>query len=127
MTCFIEGGKNIRFGIENGNQKEDILLKGVIKLHAIKCIKENCPLIKFIQNPGNYNVQKQCLLNYMTIYFVSGMKNFPSSKLLFLYYLQFNFKYRSNLNSVRTNISLLQNSNNTNKINFIIFIFLEFQ
>ena len=122
VTCFIEGGKNIRFGKENGNQKEDILLKGVIKLHTIKCIKEDCPLIKFIQNPGNYNVQKQCLLNYMTIYFVSGMKNFPSSKLLFLYYIQFNFKYRSNLNSVKTNISLLQNSNNTNKINFIIFI-----
>ena len=122
INSFIEGSKSIRFGADNGNQKEDILLKGIIKIHTLTCIREECPLTKFIQNPGNYNVQKQCLLNYMTIYFGSGMKRFPFSSELVLYYVQFNFSNRSNLNAVRTNISSLQNTPNTNKTNFIIYM-----
>ena len=121
ITSFIEGSKNIRFGAESGNQKDDILLKGLIKIHTLKCIKEDCPLTKFVQNPGNYNIQKLCLLNYMTIYFANGMKRFPFSTEVALYYIQFNFNNRSNLNSVRSNISLLQNGANTNKLNFLIF------
>ena len=122
ITSFIECSKNIRFGAESENQKEDILLKGIIKIHTLKCIKEECPLTKFIRNPGNYNIQKQCLLNYMTIYFNSGIKKFPYSSELMLYYIQFNFSNRSNLNAVRSNISLLQNNPNTNKVKFIIYI-----
>ena len=122
VTSFIEGSKNIRFGSEGDNQKEDTILKGIIKIHTLSCIREECPLTKFIQNQGNYNVQKQCLLNYMTVYFSSGMKRFPFSKELILYYIQFNFFHRSNLNSVRTNISIVQNTPNTNKINFIIYM-----
>ena len=121
ITSFIEGSKNVRFGAESGNQKEDILLKGIIKMHTLKCIKEDCPLTKFVQNPGNYNIQKLCLLNYMTIYFAYGKKRFPFSTEVALYYIQFNFSNRSNLNSVRSNISLLQNGANTDKLNFLIF------
>ena len=122
ITSFIDGSKNIRFGAESENQKEDIILKGIIKIHTLKCIKEECPLTKFIKNPGKYNIQKQCLLNYMTIYFNTGIKKFPDSSELMLYYIQFNFINRSNLNAVRKNISLLQNNTNTNKIKFIIYI-----
>ena len=122
ITSFIEGSKNIRFDVEGDNQKEDILLKGLIKIHTSSCVREECPLTKFIQNPGNYNIQKQCLLNYMTIYFNMGMKRFPFSMELILYYIQFNFSHRSNMNSVRTNISLVQKCNNTDKINFLIFL-----
>ena len=122
VTSFIKESKNIKFGKEKGNQKEDILLKGIIKNHTLKCIKKECPLTLFIQSTGNYNFQKQCLFNYMIIYFNSGMKRFPFSKELILYYIQFNLYNRSNLNSVRSNISLLQNSNNTNKINFITYM-----
>ena len=122
ITSFIEGSKNIRFDVEGDNQKEDILLKGIIKIHTLSCIREECPLTKFIKNPGNYNIQKQCLLNYMSIYFNLGMKRFPFSTELILYYIQFNFSNRSNMNSVRTNISLVQKYNNTDKINFIIFL-----
>ena len=121
ITSFIEGSKNIRFGEDHGNQKEDIILKGMIKLHTLKCIKEDCPLTKFIQNKGNYNIQKICLLNYMTIYFTNGMKRFPFSTEIVLYYIQFNFSNRSNLNSARTNINILQNGTNSDKLNFIIF------
>ena len=122
INSFIDGSKNIRFGAESENQKEDIILKGIIKIHTLKCIKEECPLTKFINNPGKYNIQKQCLLNYMTIYFNTGIKKFPDSAELMLYYIQFNFINRSNLNAVRKNISLLQNNTNTNKIKFIIYI-----
>ena len=50
------------------------------------------------------------------------MKRFPFSSELILYYVQFNFSNRSNLNAVRTNISALQNNPNTNKTNFIIYM-----
>ena len=68
-----------------------------------------------MENNGNYNIQKQCILNYMTIYFNSGMKRFPFSSKLILYNIHFNFTNRINMNSVRNNISLLQNSYNTNQ------------
>ena len=122
IDSFIEGSKNIRFGSESSNQKTDILLKGIIKIHTISCIREDCPLTKFIQNPGNYNVQKQCLLNYMTIYFNQGIKKFPFSSKLLLFFIQFNFSKRFNLNSVRTNIALVQKHNNTYIVDFIIYI-----
>ena len=122
ITSFIKDSKNVRFGAESGNQKEDIILKGIIRIHSLKCIREDCPLTKFIQNPGNYNIQKQCLLNYMIIYFENGIKKFPFCTEILLYYIHFNFINRSNLNSVRTNISLIQKRNNTKKTNFIIFI-----
>ena len=121
ITSFIEGSKNIRFGEDRSNQKEDIILKGIIKLHTLSCITEDCPLTKFIQNKGNYNIQKLCLLNYMTIYFTNGLKRFPFSTEILLYYIQFNYSNRSNLNSARTNINILQNGTNTDKLNFVIF------
>ena len=69
VNIFIDSNKNnLKFN-ENGNQKNDILLKGIIKIHTETCLKENCPLTKFMKNDGNYNIQKQCLLNYMTIFF----------------------------------------------------------
>ena len=40
------------------NKKNDILLKGLINLHVQTCIRDDCPLTKFINNEGNYNVQK---------------------------------------------------------------------
>ena len=122
VTSFIKNSKTARFGAEVINQKEDILLKGIIKIHSLECIKEDCPLTKFMENNGNYNIQKQCILNYMTIYFNSGMKRFPFSSKLILYNIHFNFTNRINMNSVRNNISLLQNSYNTNKTNFLLFM-----
>ena len=86
IDSFIEGSKNIRFGNEGSNQKTDILLKGIIKIHTLTCIREDCPLTKFVQNPGNYNVQKQCLLNYMTVYFNQGIKKFFFFQIIIIFY-----------------------------------------
>ena len=122
IDSFIEGSKNIRFGADGSNQKNDILLKGIIKIHTSECLREECPLTKFIQNPGNYNVQKQCLLNYMTVYFNLGIKKFPNCSKLILYFVQFNFSKRFNLNSVRTNISLIQKKPNPFVVSFIAYV-----
>ena len=122
IDSFIEGSKNIRFGNEGSNQKNDILLKGVIKIHTTSCLREDCPLTKFVQNPGNYNVQKQCLLNYMTLYFNLGLKKYPNSQKLILYFVQFNFSKRFNLSSVRTNISIVQKKENPYIIDFITYV-----
>ena len=122
IDSFIEGSKNIRFGNEGSNQKNDILLKGVIKIHTMSCVREDCPLTKFVQNPGNYNVQKQCLLNYMTSYFNLGLKKYPNSPKLILYFVQFNFSKRFNLSSVRTNISIVQKQQNPYIVDFVIYV-----
>ena len=101
--------------------KEDIVLKGMIKIHTENCLTEDCPLKKFIKNYGNFNVQKQCLLNYMTIYFNRVMKNFPDNKILRLYYIQFNFTKKYNLNSVRANLECVKKMKNNINDEFIIY------
>ena len=101
--------------------KNDIILKGIIKIHTENCLDEECPLKKFLKNNGNFNVQKQCLLNYMTIYFYKAMKNFPDNKILRLYYIQFNFSKKYNLNSVRANLEYIKKMKNNIKDEFIIY------
>ena len=54
-------------------RQNNLLLKGMIKLHTITCLKEDCPLTKYVRNKGNYNIQKQCLLNYMAIFFKNSI------------------------------------------------------
>ena len=122
VTSFIKNNKNMRFGAEVKNHKEDILLKGIIKIHSLDCIREDCPLTKFMKNTGNYNIQRQCILKYMTMYFNSGLRKFPFSSKIILYNIHFNFTNRTNMNSVRNNISILQKTHNTHKINFLLFM-----
>ena len=120
IDSFLDKNSYNKKYIEYGN-KNDILLKGIIKLHTEICMDEECPLKKFIKNYGNFNVQKQCLLNYMTIYFNRAMKNFPDNKILRLYYIQFNFSKKYNLNSVRANLEYIKKMNNNIKDEFIIY------
>jgi len=101
ITIFIDDYRNNLKYNEASNQRNDILLKGFIKLHTEFCLKEDCPLTKFIKNNGNINAQKQCLLNYMTIYFNTAIKKFPSSKILKLSYIQFSYDNKYNLNSMK--------------------------
>ena len=101
--------------------KDDILLKGLIKIHTESCLDEECPLKKFLMNDGNFNIQKQCLLKYMTIYFNKAMKNFPYDKILRLYYIQFNYSKRYNLNSVRANLEYIKKMKNNITDEFIIY------
>ena len=89
---------------DENNMKNDLLLKGIIKMHTLTCLKEDCPLTKFINNKGNYNIQKQCLLNYMAVFFKNSIKKFPNSILLRMQFIQFNYDKKYNLNNIKTTL-----------------------
>ena len=90
------------------NKTNDLLLKGFIRLHTINCLKENCPLTKFIKSKGNYNIQKQCLLNYMNIFFNNSIKEFPNNILIRMYYIQFNYDKKYNLNNIKATLETIK-------------------
>jgi hypothetical protein len=109
INSFINRNKNTRNENEDKEQRNIILLKGNIKIHNIICSDKDCPLTKFMNNEGNFNVQKQCLLNYMNIYFNKGLKKFPNNVQIIILYIQFNYTKRINLNIVKTYLILLKN------------------
>ena len=123
INSFLDNNKNAMNNKNLDYQKNEILLKGTIQKHNEKCIDKECPLVKFQNNPGNYYIQKQCLLNYMNIYFDDGLKRFPQNIYLLIYYVQFNYSKRYNLNSVRENLSKLKNMEKSIGEEFIIFCF----
>ena len=120
IDSFLDNNKNV---LSNNidYQRNEILLKGSIEKHIETCLKEECPLTKFSRNPGNFYIQKQCLLNYMNNYFELGIKRFPQNTYLIMYYIQFNFSKRYNLNSVRSNLSKLKTMEKNIHEDFIIF------
>ena len=90
ISNYIENHKtNSKFD-ENYNSKDEILLKGIIQIHTNYCLRENCPLTNFVNNEGNFNIQKQSLLNYMTTFFNEAIKKYPRDVLIRMYYIQFN-------------------------------------
>ena len=121
INSFFEDNKNnLKFN-ENGNQKDDILLKGFVKMHTETCLKEDCPLTKFIKSNGNLKAQKQSLLNYMTNFFNSSIKKFPNNIMLRLYYIQFNYDKRYNLNGVRQTLEEIKKMRYGIKEEYIIY------
>ena len=121
INSFIERNNNIRNGNENEGQRDLILLRGNIKFHSIVCTNKECPLNKFMNNEGNYNVQKQCLLNYMNNCFIKGLKMYPNNFNLIILFIHFNYSKKFNLNSVRTNLLLLKKIECNIKEKFIIY------
>ena len=121
IDSFIDVNKNIKNGKEDEGQRSTILLKGNIKMHNIICSDKDCPLTKFMNNEGNFNVQKQCLLNYMNIYFNKGLKLFPNNVQILILYIQFNFTKRFNLNILKTNLIMLKNLECNIKEKFVIY------
>jgi len=101
VTSFIEEKKSGLKNNETINQKNEIMLKGIIDIHTKNCLKEECPLTKFIQNEGNYIIQKQCLLNYMTVFFNNAIRKYPNDILIKMHYIQFSFDQKYNLSSVK--------------------------
>ena len=121
IDSFIDNNNNNIKYKENTNSKNDILLKGFIKIHSEKCLKEDCPLTKFIKNEGNFIVQKQCLLNYMSIYFNKVIKTYPYNLFLKLYYIHFNFGKNYHLNNAKTNLELIKKMEYDMNEEFIIY------
>ena len=102
ISNYIENHKTNSKYDENYNSKEEILLKGIIQIHTNYCLRENCPLTNFVKNEGNFNIQKQSLLNYMTTYFNEAIKKYPRDVLIRMYYIQFNYNQKYNLNNIKT-------------------------
>ena len=90
-------------------------------MHVKTCPQEECPLQKYLENVGNYNFQKQCLLSYMSLHFNEIIKNYPKNSLIRIYYIHFNYTKRYNLNSVRTNLAELKKLKVNFHEEFIIF------
>ena len=104
ITNFIEKHSNNLDYNDNSNIKYDILLKGLVQIHNESCLREDCPLTKFINCKNNYKYQKQCLLNYMSNFFYTAIIKFPSNQLIRLYHIQFNYDQKFNLNSIKANL-----------------------
>ena len=102
ISNYIENHKTNSKYDENYNSKEEILLKGIIQIHTNYCLRENCPLTNFVKNEGNFNIQKQSLLNYMTTFFNEAIKKYPRDVLIRMYYIQFNYNQKYNLNNIKT-------------------------
>ena len=121
INSFIERNLNLRSGNEDEERRNLVLLKGNIKNHNRICTSKDCPLTKFLINDGNFNVQKQCLLNYMNTFFNEGLKLYPNSSALLILNVYFNYSKRFNLNSVKNNLFLLKKIKVSLKEQYIIF------
>ena len=121
IDYFFEKNKNMKNGNETDDELNLILLNGNIKLHNMSCTNKDCPLTKFINNEGNYNVQKQCLLNYMNIFFNNGLKLYPRNFELLILFINFNYTKKFNLNSVKSNLFALKKMKCSVKEKFIIY------
>ena len=121
IDSFLERNRNMRIGNENDGQRSLILLKGNIKLHILVCTSKECPLKRFFLNEGNFNAQRQCLLNYMNLFFSKGLRKYPNNIYLLMLYVRFNYSKRFNLNSVKTNMSILKKIKCTIKEKYIIY------
>ena len=106
---------------EEYNRQNDLLLKGIIKLHTLSCLKEDCPLTKFIKNKGNYNVQKQCLLHYMAIFFNNSIKKFPNNILIRMHFIQFNYDKKYNLNNIKATLEEIKKMKFNMSSEFILY------
>ena len=95
-------------------KNSEIFLYGYIQNHIKTCELEECFLAKYLTNKGNYNFQKQCLLNFMTHHFNNIIKHYPKNSMIRIDNIHFNFTKQYNLNSVRTNLSELKKL----KVNF---------
>lgn len=121
IDSFLSKNKNSKSEKSNVLKKNEILLKGYISIHETTCNMEECPLKKFMNSSGNYQVQKMTLLHYMNILFNEGIKKFPNSKIIIMNFVQFNYEKKYNLNSAKLFLSKLEKSQNTMIEDFIIY------
>ena len=121
INSFIDRNQTMRNGNEIESQRNNILLKGNIEFHCMTCSNKDCPLMKFLKNEGNFNVQRQCLLNYMNLFFNKGFKRFPKNIPLLILYIQFNYSKRFNLNNTKTNLLQLKKLESSIKEKYIIY------
>ena len=117
---FIEKNQSIE-NSKKGYDKYDIFLKGLITRHIETCINEECPLAKFLENQGNYQVQKNCLLHYINVILIDGIKRFSNNKEIIMEFVQFNYINKFNLNAAKAYLTKLEKETNTITEDYILF------
>ena len=117
---FIDKYKSVE-NAKKGYDKNDIFLKGLVSRHLETCIDEECPLTKYMENQGNYQIQKACLLHYINTLLIDGIKKFPNNKTIVMTFIQFNYSNKFNLNAAKTYLTKLEKENNTITEDYILF------
>jgi hypothetical protein len=121
IDSFLSRNKNSKNDKSSSGKKYEILLMGFIMIHESTCTIDDCPLKKFLENPGNYQVQKMTLLHYMNTLFNEGIKKFPNNKMIIMDFVEFNYEKKYNLNSAKLYLAKLEKSQNTIIEDFIIY------
>ncbi len=121
---YIEKYKSIESS-KKGYDKNDIFLKGIIIRHLEICINEECPITKFIENQGNFQIQKSCLLHYVNIILNEGIKKYPNNKNIIMTFIQFNYSNKFNLNAAKSYLEKLERENNSLSEDYILFCIKE--
>ena len=110
---------------KNNNQNEsDLILNGLIYLHEENCVDEDCPLKNYL-NANSDKTKKMCLLNYINIMFMNGLKFFPKNHLLMIHYVHFNISKKYNMNSAKIFLNQIENMELKLKEKYIVFTIKE--
>lgn len=125
VESFLLNDKNSKSLHINKLVRNDTFLKGYILLHEETCIREHCPLKKYLANSDDFNIQKMSLLHYMDIIFNEAINKFSNSKTLVLNYVQFNYEKNFNMNSAKTFLGKLEKMENNIEQEFIIYCIKE--
>ena len=71
---FIEQNRTrIKNNDYNIYKRNEIVIRGQISLHEENCLDEECPLKKFLENQGNFSVQRTSLMQYANILYVQAI------------------------------------------------------
>ena len=119
---FIQQNRNrIKDNDYNNYKRNEIVIRGQISLHEENCLDEECPLKKFLENQGNFSVQRTSLLQYANILYVQAIKQFPDSQAILLNFLKFNYEKKYNLSTAKIYLEKIERFKNSLSEDYIIF------
>ena len=105
----------------NSYKRNEIVIRGQIQLHEENCLDEECPLKKFLENQGNFSVQRTSLLQYANILYVQAIKQFPDSQAILLNFLKFNYEKKYNLSNAKIYLEKIERFKNSIREDYVIF------
>ena len=105
----------------NSYKRKEIVIRGQIQLHEENCLDEECPLKKFLENQGNFSVQRTSLLQYANILYVQAIRQFPDSQAILLNFLKFNYEKKYNLSNAKVYLEKIERFKNSIREDYVIF------
>ena len=119
---FIQQNRNRKRNNDyNSYKRKEIVIRGQIQLHEENCLDEECPLKKFLENQGNFSVQRTSLLQYANILYVKAIKQFPDSQAILLNFLKFNYEKKYNLSISKVYLEKIERFKNSLSEDYVIF------